>query len=329
MPQPTPGDVHVNRPLTNISIAMIQDETNFIADQVFPNVPVDKQSDLYYAYDNAYWNSDDMQLRGPADESAGGVYKVDASANYFAHVYAFHKDIPDMVRANADVPLNPDREATRYVTQKGLIKREKLFASTFMTGGVWTHDVDGVAAGANGTTTFLRWNLTNSTPVEDVWLQKENILKATGFEPNTLVLGYPVYRALINHANLIDRVKYGNTSGVAMIDTNELAQVFKVDRVLIMRSIFNSAKEGATGVHDFIAGKVAGLFYSAPSPGLMTPSAGYIFSWTGYVGAGPAGNRISKFRIEEKKVDRVEIEMAFDLKLVSAPLGAFWDTIVS
>ena len=48
MPNPTRGDVHVNKPLTNISIAYMQMAENFIADKVFPNISVAKQSDRYF-----------------------------------------------------------------------------------------------------------------------------------------------------------------------------------------------------------------------------------------------------------------------------------------
>jgi hypothetical protein len=47
MPNPTQADLHVNVPLTNVSIAYIQKADAFIATKVFPKVPVSKQSDLY------------------------------------------------------------------------------------------------------------------------------------------------------------------------------------------------------------------------------------------------------------------------------------------
>lgn len=329
MPLPTQSDVHVNRPLTNISIAHMQAQTNFIADRAFPIIPVQKQSDAYFTYDNAYWNRDEMQLRGPATESEGNGYSVDSSNTYYAPVYGFHKDIPDTIRANADAPINLDREATEYVTTKALIKREKLFAAAFMAGSVWTRDYDGVAS-SPGSGEVLQWNDASSTPIEDVWDAKEAILEATGFEPNKLIIGYPVYKALVNHPDFVDRVKAGQTpGGPALVDTSEMAQIFKVQEVLVMKSIENTAFEGATAVHSFITGKKALLCYAPPSPGLMTPSAGYIFSWTGYLGAGPAGNRIKRFRMEHLAADRVEIEIAFDMKKISAALGAFWDTIVA
>jgi len=82
-------------------------------------------------------------------------------------------------------------------------------------------------------------------------------------------------------------------------------------------------------VTSLIAGKKALLCYAAPSPGIMTPSAGYTFSWVGHTGAGPNGNVISKFRLDRQRADRVEIEFAFDHKLVSSALGYFWDTVVA
>lgn len=331
MPLPTQSDVHVNRPLTNISIATIQSATNFIASRVFPIVPVQKQSDAYFVYDNAYWNRDEMKVRAPSTESEGSGYSVDPSNTYYAPVYAFHKDIPDQVRANADVPLNPDREATEYVTLKALIKREKLFATGFMAGSIWTgYDYDGVASSPS-TNQVLQWNDASSTPIEDVWAAKAYILSQTGFEPNRLVLGYNVYEKLINHPDLVDRIKYGQVPGrVAMVDTSELAQVFKVEEVLVMRAIENTGLEAGTASHSFIAGgKSAMLCYATPSPSIMQPSAGYIFSWTGYTGAGPEGNRIKRLRMDHLNSDRVEIEMAFHMKVISTALGAFWDTLVA
>ena len=48
MPQPTVSQVHVNRPLTNISVAFAQAATSFAAERVFPRIPVAKQSDRYF-----------------------------------------------------------------------------------------------------------------------------------------------------------------------------------------------------------------------------------------------------------------------------------------
>jgi hypothetical protein len=327
--QPTPSDVHVSVPLTNISIAYVQDASAFVADTVFPNIPVSKQADRYWTYDRGMFNRDEMQIRAPSTESAGGGYTLDNTPSYYCPVYAFHKDVPDEVRSNADNPLNLDREATIFITQKALIKREKTWVSRFFAAGVWTTDVTGVAA-SPGTGDALRWDDANSTPIENIREAKRLIRESTGFEPNVLVLGRAVKDALADHPDLVDRIKYGQTpNGPAMVNMQAMAALFEVDRIVVSNAIENTAVEGATNSHGFIAGKHALLAYAAPAPGLMTPSAGYTFSWTGHMGATAQGWRIMNFRAPLIKSDRVEIEMAYEQKVIGADLGYFWNGIVA
>lgn len=324
---PTPGDVHVNTPLTNISIAFLQNQDNFIASRVFPNIPVSKQSDRFYVYNRGDFNRDEMQVRAPGTESSGGSYTLDNTPTYFALNFSFHKDIPDEVRNNADAMLNPDREATAFVTHKALIRREKLWASAFFTTGKWATDYAGVASGPTGNQR-LRWSDANSNPIEDVRDAKRVIAQSTGFEPNKLVLGRLVFDRLLDHPDIIDRIKYGQTAGApAMANRQTLASLLGVDEVLVMNAIENTAAEGQNATHAFIGGANALLTYSTPSPGLMTPTGGYTFSWTGMLGNGAEGNRIRSFRLEAIRSDRVEIDMSFDMKLIASDLGAFFSGI--
>lgn len=324
---PTPGDVHVNTPLTNISIAMMQNAQNFVATRVFPNIPVLKQSDRYYVYDRGDFNRDDMVERAPATPSAGGGYKLDNTPTYFARKYSFHKDIPDEVRANADAVLNVDREAVSYCTYKALIRREKVFVANYFSTGVWGTEYAGAATTSGNNRKY--WSDTTSTPIEDVRAAKTVMLQSTGYEPNKLVLGRPVFDKLMDHPEIIDRMKYGQ-AGVgspAMANLDRLAALFNVDEILVMNAIENTAAEGQANSHAFIGGKHALLTYSTSAPGLMTPTAGYTFSWTGLLGSGNDGNRIKTFRMEDLSADRVEIDMCFDMKLVSNELGIFFNGI--
>jgi hypothetical protein len=330
---PTPSDVHVNAPLTNISIAYMQSQSSFIADKVFPNVPVAKQSDRYYQFDRGDFNRDAAEVRAPATESAGGGFKVDNTPTYYCPVHAYHKDIDDQMLANADSVLSLDRAATEFVMHKMLLKREVQWSTNYFAASVWTNDWSGVASGS-GTDTFVQWDQAASTPIEDVRGAKTTVLESTGFEPNKLILGRHVYDSLVDHADIVDRVKYGQTAGSpAMAGTNTLAQLFEVDAILVPRAIQNTGNESTTfegnNSHSFIQGKHALLVYAAPAPALMTPSAGYTFSWNGLLGSSAAGHRMSRFRMENIKSTRVEAEMSFDQKMVAADLGYFFGSAVA
>lgn len=333
MPQPTASDVHVDRTLTNLSIAFLQNATNFVAMRVFPNVPVEYQSDRYFVYDRGDFNRDEAEVRAPGTETSGSGYELDNTPSYFCNVWGHHKDVPDQVRRNSDPAHDPDRAATAFVTHKLLIRREKQWATNYFTGGVWDNDYDGVAssAGANET---LQWSdYTNGDPIGDIDEAKDTVLQNTGFLPNKLVLGREVFTQIKNHPDVIDRIKYSGGVGnltPAMVTTTMLATLFDLDEVLVMNAIENTAAKGATDSHSFIGGKKALLTYASPAPALMEPSAGYTFSWTNYLETqNELGLAISTLRMPEKRADRIEGEIAMDQKLVSSALGFFWDSIVA
>lgn len=331
MTLPTLGDVHVNAPLTNISVAFLQNPNNFIASKVFPVVPVSKRSDVYFQFDRGYFNRNEAKVRAPNTPSAGGDYAL-STASYLCEVKAYHKDIADQIRHNADSMLNLDVEATEFVTHKLLIEREASFASQFMNTGVWGVDVAGVA-GTPSSGEVKQWNDAASDPVVNIRVAKRAVQEKTGFRPNTLTLGRAVFDALLDNQEIVDRIKYGQMPGSpALVNEQSLAALFELDRILVSDAIVNTAKEGQTNAHSFIVGKSALLSYTPSSSGLMTPAAGYNFAWTGHLGATAEseGLRIRKLRrAEEYAADRIEGEIAYDLKLVSADLGYFFNTIVA
>lgn len=330
MPNPTMSDVHVNVPLTNVSIAYTQTADKFVADKVFPIVPVQNQSNRYFVYQRDDWYRSEAQLRAPGTESAGSGWRIDNTPSYFSNVYAVHKDVDDQIVANADSPINMERDATQWGTLQMLIKRDNVFMANYFVTSVWTGGTGGTdqtgVAGAPGANQFKQWDQAGSTPIEDLRKQIYGTAEKTGFKPNTLLLGPYVWRILQDHPEFLDRIKYTQKG---MVSPDLLAAVLELDKVVISLATNATNAETATAVYAFLASKSALLAYSAPAPSLMTPSAGYIFSWTGYVGAGPAGQRVSTIRMDWLKANRVEVEMSFDAKVVASDLGVFFTSAVS
>lgn len=325
--QPGRSDVHVDAPLTSISLAFIQSADSFVADKAFPRLAVSKQSDLYFTYDRGYFNRAEMQRRAPGAESAGANYTI-GQDSYAAQVWALHRDVADQIRANADSPISLDRESVEYLTLQSLLRKEKEWARQNFVTGVWTEERAGVASGPTGTQ-FLRWDDSASTPIEDVRRGVRTVHQSTGFRPNKMVVGRAVYDALLDHPDIVGRLDRGQTTGPAIVMRDALAALFELDEILVMDAIENTGAEGAANSHGFIGGSNALLLYCPASPGLMVPSAGYTFTWNGLLGGGSLGTRISRMRMEHLKSDRLEIEMAFDQKLVSADLGAMFLDCVS
>ena len=325
MANPTQSQVHVDAILTNASVAYIQSADNFIANKVFPIVPVDKQSDLYFKYTKEDWFRDDAQVRADGAEAAVAGYGL-TTDNYYADVYAVKKAIGDQLMANFDSPLDPLRDGAKFTAQLILNRMEAQFVSDFIQTGVWGTDYTGVS-GTPSTGEFKQWSdLANSDPIQDIEAGKTAILSTTGFEANKLVLGYEAYSVLRNHPDIIDRVKY---TGRDVPDTQYLAQLFGLDEVLVAKSVKNTAKEGQTGAFDFTFGKSALLVHSAPNPGLLMPSAGYSFQWRGVSEGLGLTVGTKQYRLEQNAATYVESQVAFANKLVAADLGAYFDSAVA
>lgn len=324
--QPDFRELHISQPLTNISVAYIQSNDVFIADKVFPNVPVARQGDLYYIYGKDDWFRSIAGERAPGTESPGGGWDL-TNSSYYARVYAVHKDLDDQTRANADSMFNLDSDATNWVTMNLLLKRDQIFIANYMKTGVWGTDITGVASGPSGSQT-LQWDASGSNPILDITTARLNMTEKTGKSPNILVVGARVLPALLNNASILARIQYTQPGG-AFLTNQLLASALGVDQVLVAQATQNTAQAGATLSMSYMLNKVALLAYSNPTPGLMQPSAGYTFSWSGFLGAQALGTRIKRFRMENIESDRIEGEMAFDMHLVGSDLGTFYTSIVS
>lgn len=313
MPNPTRSDVHVNAPLTQVSVAYLQEQSKFIAGSCFPLISVPKQSDLYFQYSQGDFMRAEAAIRAPGTESKGAGYDL-TTASYSAAVFALHKDVADQIRQNADAPLDMDADATKFLTQQMLIKRDLDWSTDFFSGGSWTGSTT-----AGNITPGTKWDASGATPIEDIEAQADSIEAKTGFRGNTLVLGVDAYNALKNSADVVDRIRYTQTGTV----TEELlASLLGMKKVMVARGVYNSALEGATdSVGRIYTGDSALLLYVPDSPSLMHPSAGYTFAWQ-YAGAGGDGQRVSRFRMDHLRSDRIEMEMAYDQKQVSTVLGA-------
>jgi hypothetical protein len=321
MPQPTPSDVHVNGPLTTISIAFIQDAAEFIAGKMFPDVRVMKQSDVYYEFDKYAWFTSQARKRAPGSPTAGSGFTLNADSTYFCAVTGFHKDLDGQTRGNADPQINLDQVATEFVTRQLLLEKETDWASKYFTTGVWTGSSTGTDV-----TPATAWDLVGSTPIEDMRAELLAVKSNTGFRPNKICMGEEVWNVLQDHPDFLERIKYTER---AIVVPALLAAVLGVDEVLIGGAVQNTGNEGAALSMGFIFGDAVLLAYAAPRPALMMPTAGYTFLWSQFTGSQGSGTRVKRFRMEELDSDRIEGESSYDHKVVAPELGAFLTNVLS
>jgi len=327
--QPGKDDLHVDRLLTNISVAYLQDATEYAAGKVFPTVPVDKDGGIYATYNqNDFFRADAVTKRVDGQESSGSGYRT-SSDTYKCDVWSTHKDIGPQALANQNDPYNLNRDSTEWLTQQILIKRERLWTQSYFAQNIWHNpDLQGIAAGQPAAAEFIQFdNFADSDPRSVISTQKIAMKRRSGFMPNTLVLGEEVYEVLKQHPDFEELYKY--TQG-GIISGDKLAAIFEIPRVIVGGAIEATNTEGAAATYDFIQGKSMWLGYVEPRPALMKPSAGYIFAWTGLLGANAYGGRIRRIPtpLLGEGAYRIEAEMAFDMKVVASAMGKYFFDVI-
>jgi hypothetical protein len=336
MPLLTPSSVHLDQPLTNLTLAYVQSQENFIADKVFPTVGVTKQSDKYYIYDRANMNRrGDVKKLAPRTEVQRIGMQL-GNDNYFADVYGLGMDFDDQTLANEDTVLDTRSAGAQTLINRMLIDREEKFADSFFKTGIWGTEFTGVADGSGNAAQFTQWSdYTNATPITDVTLARRTMqLKSGGFKPNTMVVGKEVRDILINHPDVLARLNGGATvTNTALITNAKLAEIFEVENMFVMEAVHNTGAEGLAESNAFIGGKFAMMTYTPATAGLMTPAAGLTFSWNSMPGVTNLGVSIESFSDDALRrvgvAEEIQAKLAYDMKIVGADLGVFFNTIIA
>lgn len=320
MPLLTPSAVHVDQPLTNLTLAYAQSQENFIADKVFPTVGVSKQSDKYYIYDRANMNrTGDVAKLAPRTE-VNRIGMTLSTSSYFADVYGLGMDFDEQTLANEDAMLDIRSAGAETLAMRLMIHREEQFATNFFSTGVWGTD--------NTLTGTDQWSdYTNSTPIQDVTAARRVVqLASGGFKPNTMVVGKEVRDKLINHPDILARLNGGATvTNTALITDAKLAEIFEVENFYVMEAVKNSSVEGVAESNAFIGGKNALLAYTPSTAGLMSPAAGLTFAWNNLEGVNNLGITVESFSDDALKrqqiAEMIQVKMSYDMKVVGADLG--------
>lgn len=316
MSQPTPQDVHVDAALSDFSIAYFQDETNFIWRSAFPQKPVQHMTNKFFIFNkNDMLRDDAVKKRAPGEKAPRSGFTL-SKDSYDCDAWWTEIPLSDMVVRNADPSIMLDQAATRTVTQRMLIRGERLWADNFFSTGIWGTDL----------TPSVLWSDYSSDPEADIDTAKETVLQNTGRMPNKMIVSYQVHNRLKRHPIIKDAYKYTSSKSIT---AEMLAAFFELDEYLVSKASYATNEEGAAGAYSFIAGKNALLVVADGSPSIMEPCAGATFTWTELTAVNSAGIAIDQYYDVTTKEDVIRGQFAFDQKVTGSDLGYFFSGCIA
>lgn len=265
----TGRQIHIDTPLSNVLVAAFETDGDFVASRLFPVVPVDKRSNVYYTLKKEAWLKQPRTARAPRTPATRVEFDV-TSDTYFAFNWALAGEIPMEDLANADAAIRLRETTTRYISRGLLADLEIRTAAKVLSNVSTISRLTGADA----------WDATNSadllSQVGDAHL---SIFNNTGLRPNTLMMDYQSYIYARRNARLLARFAYGNAAG-PMITDEQLRQSFMVDNLWVARSQKNNANENQTGSYTSIWGPMALLARVEPgAPSMMTATYGLSYRW--------------------------------------------------
>ena len=318
MPQPTLSEVHVSAALSNLSIAYRNPREDYIVDEIFRQVPVQKQSDNYYIWTKDQWFRDNVQRRAPGSAFPKGALAL-SNTTYSATIWHLGYDVPEELEFNQDPAVDLRQAGAEWLADQFMLHRETQFIADFFKTGVW-----GTSRTLDTSEQWDNYSSINSQPIEHVAIGIETVQQNTGTTVNTGVIGRQAYNRLRRHPQLLDIFKHTERG---ILSLEQVADALEIERLLIGKTVHNTAKEGATFSGAFSWGKNMLLCYTPPSAGIMVPAAGYTFVWQ--IDGNGLDIEIATVPVATMRKDELQGRHAFDEKAVGTDLGYFLETVTS
>jgi hypothetical protein len=276
----------------------------YVAKQLFPVFPTGLQAATYYKFDaENMLNIPALIARAPGTPYSRG--RVQASQDTYAtRDYGHEEVVDDRERKKYASAFDADKAAVRRAMRVVLVNQEVRAHALAVGSGVPTSNVS------------TKWDANGGDPIGDVKAAREVIRINSGMLPNTMLFTQPVLDVLSELPVILDKIKYSQRG---IVTAELLAAVFQVERIIVAKTVANSANEGQAVTPADIWGDDVMLAYVDASRDLDVPTFGRIMHWTEEVGA--EGIVVESYRDDTGRSDVHRVRNDSDEKLVAPAAG--------
>ena len=306
MPQ---GSLSISKALSNVSIQYKNGQ--YIFNQFLKDVPVTQDSGKYFVYNkNMRLEETERANRSPANMATFGV----STSIYLVREHALKDVISDADRDNSDVPGSLDVDTVEFLTDKILMRQEKIVSDLIFTTTTWSQ---------NGTlTTASSWNYntTTSAPIQSVLSATAVILAQSGKMANTMIFNNAVLNALKENNNVYNRLAYTRDQ---ILTKDILASLFDMDNIYVGTAQYETNQEGLDSTQTAIWPSDAFIGYFEQFPGLKKATAINMFR----VKKKGMPYRVKKWWDEDIEGTYIEVQTKGIPKAIATLTGYLYKTV--
>ena len=328
---PTPYQVHVDAPLTSMSLAKAP-ITDYIGLRILKPMSVVKESDKLFTYgDDTFFTTagasgQRLYQHAPGADYAKVEYDITSTQTYFCEDYGLEIPVPIKVIKNADKPLQPLSTAGAIVAGHLLNAQEQRF-STLLQDSTTTFS-------SYTSTPAAQWDAAAPIPFDDRNTAVQSMMENGSYNPVVhdliCVMGIKGWHLAQRNADLIDSIK--GTRDASVITEEDFRKYLQVNQLLIGRGTYNTAKKGQSISLDYIWDGDKVSFFAVPkgSPGDAMATLGATFTWTAENGgAMPTGMAMDRFLLKKQKRYDVVANHCVDEIVLMASCGFIFTNVFS
>ena len=242
---------------------------SFISDDVFPSVDVPTKSGKFYSLDGGFSSASPGHDMVMADGQASPLLlstSISKATGWEVDLNGLgcqiSKSSAEYAQGNG---LNLRQAKVAILARETAINRERQAAAIAFSTTVFTSATTALA-GAD------QWSNAASDPVSIGQSARDSIIKASGEAPDTVIIGYEVYKALRQHPAIVEFASRTQSS-VGIVSNNDIARALDVENVYVGKAVANANVEGQALSNAYIWGKFALFCKLRPSPAPMTPQS--------------------------------------------------------
>lgn len=253
--------------LTRHSNMLKNDPMDYIAEQILPAVPVGPTTGKVPGY-----GSEHLRIVNTVHRGKGEYMEVDtqvySSDNYEIVDHGIKEIVTENQQRNAITPYDALLDVTASLTSLQWLAKEKALADT-LTGGV----VITQGTTLSGNSQYNNRNHSDSDPIGDAVTAKDTVRTASGKVPNVAIMSWAVAENLRFHNQFVEFLGWKDMRPGGL-NYQELAFALGLDRVLVSKAIYNTAKRGQTDSFADVWGKDIVYAYISPNMQLRDKTLG-------------------------------------------------------
>lgn len=230
--------------LSGVSSAYIPE--GFVAENILPAIKAKTDTGKLAKYGNSHIRLE-LNFKAGRGEYRRAEPITRTTTSYSIEGHGLEGLVTPSDYRNVQDPFKAEEDEVLGLTTTLAIEKEYLMASALGSVSVMTQNV--TLAGQQQFSDYL-----NSDPIAKFSVARNAIIDGCGMEANAAIMDYKVWDKLRWHPQMLDFLgfKQNRPGGLSV---EELSKALGVDKIILAKARYNSAKEGQTDVFAPIWGK--------------------------------------------------------------------------